>query len=169
MPRSVGWVLAAYAIVVAVALLALLIRRQPTVWRARGILAFHAAAATALALAGWTSGWDPPRAALGLPLTFLAALWLARRWWLVLGGGRAMVLATVERCARRLCARATPADRGATVEHPRGQVHLRLRPLTRSATLVALVPAAAPRSVLLRRLLAKQFHPALPRPRIRMR
>lgn len=138
-------------------------RRDPTVVRGDRVFLLTAlfvlAAAAVTALRG-------ERLSLGVlagAVLLLAAGWLVRSRWWVVGAEPTAVAATVAECAARLCAPAAILPGACTVTVPGGAVRLRIVPASSRSTMIVFVASARHRkAVLFRRLLAKQYRAVVP-------
>lgn len=138
-------------------------RRDPTVIRGDRVFLLTAlfvlAAAAVTALRG-------ERLSLGVlagSVLLLAAGWLVRSRWLVVGAESTAVAATVAECAARLRAPAAMLPGGCTVTVPGGVVRLRIVPASSRSTMIVFVASVRHRkTALFRRLLAKQYRAAMP-------
>jgi hypothetical protein len=163
-----GW-LAAYGALVAAAAGLAVLRPGATLWRGPGVLIFNAlfvgiAAGAALVVAGAPRA--VPAAAAG---ALLLASWALRSRWLVVGADDASVGAVIESSARRMCAPCERVDGGYRLLLP-DELRVRLRPVGARSTLLTFDVAPRHRKAkLFRRLLAKQYHGALPTLRIPIR
>jgi len=156
-----GWA-AAYVVLVAAAFVVVLARREPTV--VRGDRIFLLTALYVLMAAGVTTvrGGRLSLGVLVVSVVVLAASWLLRSRWWVVGAEPDVVATTIEECASRLCA---PSERGTgecRVMVPGGAVHLRIAPAGRSTMIVFVADAKHRKAHLFRRLLAKQYRAVTP-------
>ena len=156
-----GWA-AAYVVLVAAAFVVVLARREPTV--VRGDRIFLLTALYVLMAAGVTTvrGGRLSLGVLVVSVVVLAASWLLRSRWWVVGAEPDVVATTIEECASRLCA---PSERGTgecRVMVPGGALHLRVVPAGRSTMIVFVADAKHRKAHLFRRLLAKQYRAVTP-------
>ncbi|HTK52690.1 MAG TPA: hypothetical protein VL308_12435 [Gemmatimonadaceae bacterium] len=156
-----GWA-AAYVVLVAAAFVVVLARREPTV--VRGDRIFLLTALYVLMAAGVTTvrGGRLSLGVLVVSVVGLAASWLLRSRWWVVGAEPDVVATTIEECASRLCA---PSERGTgecRVMVPGGALHLRVVPAGRSTMIVFVADAKHRKAHLFRRLLAKQYRAVTP-------
>ena len=156
-----GWA-AAYVVLVAAAFVVVLARREPTV--VRGDRIFLLTALYVLMAAGVTTvrGGRLSLGVLVVSVVVLAASWLLRSRWCVVGAEPDVVATTIEECASRLCA---PSERGTgecRVMVPGGALHLRVVPAGRSTMIVFVADAKHRKAHLFRRLLAKQYRAVTP-------
>ena len=157
-----GWAIA-YVAVGLVASAVVLARREPTIVRGDWVFlltALYVLTATAVTLA------RGDRITLGMAATILvalAAVWLVRERWWVIGAAVPAVATTLEECAARLCAPATLVDKVCTVTVPGGAVRLRLAAATPESTMIVFISTTPHRkSDLFRRLVAKQYRSVVP-------
>ena len=156
-----GWA-AAYVVLVAAAFVVVLARREPTV--VRGDRIFLLTALYVLMAAGVTTvrGGRLSLGVLVVGVVVLAASWLLRSRWCVVGAEPDVVATTIEECASRLCA---PSERGTgecRVMVPGGALHLRVVPAGMSTMIVFVADAKHRKAHLFRRLLAKQYRAVTP-------
>ena len=118
-----------------------------------------------------------PTLVRGGTIFFLSALYVALAvsaslapWWFVLGGSSTAVIAIMEECFKRVCARYERSNTGFLMTVPGGGLHIRLHDLS-PARVTALSFRARPahrKGDLFLRLLRKQYQGVLPTIRIRM-
>ena len=153
---------AVYVAIVAVAAVAVLARREPTIVRGDWVFLvtalFMLLAAVVTALRGERFSLG---ALAGVAVVLFAGWVIKSRWWVV-GAESAVVIATIEECAQRLCAPARRAPGECLVSVPGGVLRLRIERAGRS-TMIVFVSTARHRKVdLFRRLLAKQYRSVVP-------
>lgn len=165
--------LVAFAGLVLVSAVTVLVRPEPTLLRggtALGFVALYVAFAWAvLALRGDAI---PPRAIIAA-VAALVVTGLMAPWWFVLGGHRAGVISTIEVCFGRVCAEYQRTGSGFVMSIPGGDLHVGLHALaSRRLTVISLRArpshAKHKKGDLFRRLLVKQYRGVLPVIRIRM-
>ena len=157
----------AYVAVGLVASALVLTRREPTIVRGDWVFlltALYVLVATVVAIVrgdGLT---------LGMVMTVavaLAATWLVRTRWWVIGASFHRVAATLQDCAARLCAPAALSDGVCTVQVPGGAVRLRITPMTATSTMIVFLSSTRHRKTeLFRRLVTKQYRSVMPTIRI---
>jgi hypothetical protein len=162
--------LAGFAALVIVCAATVLLRREPTLVRG-GTIFFLSALYVALACGflAWRGDSVPPHVLIAGLLALAVSASLAP-WWFVLGGSSNAVIAIMEECFKRVCARYERSDAGFVMSVPGGGLHIRLHDLS-PARVTALSFRARPahrKGDLFLRLLRKQYHSVLPTIRIRM-
>jgi len=156
-----GWA-AAYVVLVAAAFVVVLARREPTVVRGDRIFLLTALYVPMAAGVTTVRGGRLSLGVLVVSVVVLAASWLLRSRWWVVGAEPDVVATTIEECASRLCA---PSERGTgecRVMVPGGALHLRVVPAGRSTMIVFVADAKHRKAHLFRRLLAKQYRAVTP-------
>ena len=156
-----GWA-AAYVVLVAAAFVVVLARREPTVVRGDRIFLLTALYVLMAAGVKTVRGGRLSLGVLVVSVVVLAASWLLRSRWWVVGAEPDVVATTIEECASRLCA---PSERGTgecRVMVPGGALHLRVVPAGRSTMIVFVADAKHRKAHLFRRLLAKQYRAVTP-------
>ena len=153
---------AAYVVLVVVASVVVLGRREPTIVRGDWVFLLTALyvllAAVVTALRG---GRFSLGVLAGTVLVLLAGWFVQSRWW-VIGSESSVVLATIQECASRLCAPSAHNVGECTVSVPGGAVQLRISPVGRSTMIVFVQSAKHRKAHLFRRLLAKQYRSVMP-------
>jgi len=153
---------AVYAVVVVVAAAVVLARREPTIVRGDWLFLLTALFVLLAAVITAVRGGRFSLGALAAAIVVVLAGWaIQSRWW-VIGAGPAVVVATIEECASRLCAPSARAEGQCTVTVPGGVVHLRIAPAGQSTMIVFVSSAKHRKAHLFRRLLAKQYRSVLP-------
>ena len=153
---------AVYVAIVAVAAVVVLARREPTIIRGDGVFLVTALFMLLAAVVTAVRGGRFSLGGLAGALLVLFAAWIVRSRWWVVGVDSAVVTATIEECASRLCAPAQRAPGECLVTVPGGVLRLRIEPAGRS-TMIVFVSTAKHRKVeLFRRLLAKQYRSVMP-------
>ena len=162
-----AWAIA-YVVLLVVATMVVLARREPTIVRGDWVFLltslFVLLAATVTALRG-------ERFSLGVlaaAVIVLVAGWLVHSRWWVVGAGTFAVAATVDECASRLCAPATRAGSESTIVVPGGAVRLRIARAGESTMIVFVASSRHRKADLFRRLLAKQYRSVMPTIRLGM-
>ena len=153
---------AVYVVLVVVAMIIVLARREPTV--VRGDWVFLLTSLYVL-LAAAVTAWRGERFSLGVLAATVVVLivgWtLQARWWII-GAKSDVVVMHIEECASRLCAPATRASNECTITVPGGAMRLRLAPAGGSTMIVFASSAKHKKVELFRRLLAKQYRAVMP-------
>jgi hypothetical protein len=153
---------AAYVVLVVVASVVVLARREPTVVRGdwvfllTALFVLLAAVVTALRGGRFSLG-----VLLGTVIVLVAGWFVQSRWW-VIGAAPGAVVATIEECASRLCAPSARAPGECTVTVPGGAVQLRVAPVGASTMILFVASAKHRKAHLFRRLLAKQYRSVIP-------
>jgi hypothetical protein len=157
---------AVYVVLVVIAVIIVLARREPTVVRGDWVFLLTS---LYILLAAAVTAWRGERFSLGVLAVTGAVLilgWMVQaRWWIV-GAKSDVVVTHIEQCASRLCAPATRASNECTISVPGGAMRLRLSPAGGSTMIVFVSSAKHKKVELFRKLLAKQSRPVLPTIRI---
>jgi hypothetical protein len=146
------------------------LRRGATLWRGGSFVIFNALfVVVALGTTAGSAGALPRVLATASGMLLLTS-WTLKSRWLVVGDGEASVAAAIEESARRVCAECERVDGGYHVPLSGGELRVRVRRVGARCTLLTFdAPPGHRKAQLLQRLLAKQYHGALPTLRIPMR
>jgi hypothetical protein len=163
---ATGWLVAYAALVAAVVALAVL-RSGATLWRGGAFVTFNALFLVLAIGATVASARGSARALATASGMLLLTSWTLKSRWLVVGGDDVGVNAAIEECARRVCAECVRVNGGYNVPLSGGELRVQVRRVGARCTLLTFdVPPGQRKAQLLQRLLAKQYHGALPTLRI---
>lgn len=158
---------AVYVALVVVAAAVVFARREPTVVRGDWVFLLTALFILGAAVVTALRGGRFSLGTLAVTAAVLLVGWFVQSRWWVVGAEGAVVAATIEECAARLCAPTVRAPGECTVAVPGGAVRLRIAPAGRRSTVIVFVATARHRkAVLFQRLLAKQYRSVVPTVRL---
>jgi hypothetical protein len=160
-----AWAIA-YAVVMALALVVVVSRREPTI--VRGDWVFLVTSLFVL-LAAVVSALRGERFSLGVLAATVVVLlvgWIVQSRWWVVGATSSAVTATIDECASRICAATTHSAGESSIAVPGGAVRLRVAPAGGSTMIVFVASSRHRKAELFRKLLAKQYRSVMPTIRV---